>query len=127
MITPMIAAYFLAAQGEQKHAEGPWIDRYERLLRWTLDSDKHQARRARYDRVRTRLAFLWGPIALAALSVLFSIFQYFQPVPAGQSAPNPPLPFMLMTPISAIATYLLAALLTLGVGDRKSQSLNANQ
>src|SRR3546814_20648532 len=79
MITPMIAAYFLAAQGEQKHAEGPWIDRYERLLRWTLDSDKHQARRARYDRVRTRLAFLWVPIALAALSVPFSIFQYFQP------------------------------------------------
>src|SRR3546814_2201415 len=54
MITPMIASYFLAAQGEQKHSEGPWIDRYERLLRWTLDSDTHQARRARYDRVRTR-------------------------------------------------------------------------
>src|SRR3546814_16279182 len=89
MITPMIAAYFLAAQGEQKHAEGPWIDRYERLLRWTLDSDKHQARRARYDRVRTRLAFLWVPIALAPLSLLFSLFQYFQPVPALHRPPHP--------------------------------------
>src|SRR3546814_1402186 len=38
MITPMIAAYFLAAQGEQEHAAGPWVDRYEKLLAWTLDS-----------------------------------------------------------------------------------------
>src|SRR5690606_26714886 len=30
MITPMIAAYFLSAQGEQDHASGPWVDRYEK-------------------------------------------------------------------------------------------------
>ncbi|HKX88774.1 MAG TPA: efflux RND transporter permease subunit, partial [Sphingopyxis sp.] len=35
MITPMIAAYFLSAQGEQEHAAGPWVDRYENVLRWT--------------------------------------------------------------------------------------------
>src|SRR3546814_2065071 len=59
MITPMIAAYFLAAQGEQSHAEGPWIDRYERLLRWTLDNSKHRAKRAGYDPVPKRPGFLW--------------------------------------------------------------------
>lgn len=37
MITPMIAAYFLKSFGEEDHASGPWIDRYERLLAWTLN------------------------------------------------------------------------------------------
>src|SRR3546814_13370539 len=63
MITPMIAAYFLAAQGEQSHAEGPWIDRYERLLRWTLDNSKHRAKRAGYDPAPTRPGFLSLPFA----------------------------------------------------------------
>ncbi|OHD00807.1 MAG: ABC transporter permease [Sphingopyxis sp. RIFCSPHIGHO2_01_FULL_65_24] len=51
MITPMIAAYFLSAQGEQAHAEGPMLDRYEKILRWTLDESKAKASR---DRVRAR-------------------------------------------------------------------------
>jgi multidrug efflux pump subunit AcrB len=37
MITPMIAAYFLKSFGEEDHASGPWIDRYENLLAWTLN------------------------------------------------------------------------------------------
>lgn len=45
MITPMIAAYFLAPHGEQKHAEGPMLDRYERILRWTLDESRAKASR----------------------------------------------------------------------------------
>src|SRR3546814_20836230 len=110
MITPMIAAYFLAAQGEQSHAEGPWIDRYERLLRWTLDNSKHRAKRAGYDPVPTRPGFLWFPFAAAAVSVLLSIVQYFQTVPAGQSAPNPPLHLLLMTTTSAVVFFLVAAL-----------------
>lgn len=36
MITPMIAAYFLKAHGEEKHGEGPLMDRYMTVLRWTL-------------------------------------------------------------------------------------------
>lgn len=40
MITPMIAAYFLKSFGQADHASGPWIDRYERLLKWTLNEDK---------------------------------------------------------------------------------------
>lgn len=36
MITPMIAAYFLKAHGEEKHGEGPLMDRYMQVLRWTL-------------------------------------------------------------------------------------------
>lgn len=36
MITPMIAAYFLKAHGEESHGEGPLMDRYMAILRWTL-------------------------------------------------------------------------------------------
>ena len=36
MITPMIAAYFLKAHGEEKHGEGWMMDRYMQILRWTL-------------------------------------------------------------------------------------------
>jgi multidrug efflux pump subunit AcrB len=36
MITPMIAAYFLKSHGQQNHGDGPWIERYLSVLRWTL-------------------------------------------------------------------------------------------
>ncbi|WP_348250785.1 hypothetical protein, partial [Salmonella enterica] len=47
MITPMLAAYFLSAQGPQKHGEGPLIDTYMRILRWSLDTSGAAAARAR--------------------------------------------------------------------------------
>src|SRR3546814_18747062 len=47
LITPMLAAYFLAAQGPQKHGEGPLIDPYMRVLRWRLDTRAADAARAR--------------------------------------------------------------------------------
>jgi multidrug efflux pump subunit AcrB len=37
MITPMIAAYFMKSHGPEPHAEGPLMDRYIALLRWSLD------------------------------------------------------------------------------------------
>ncbi|MBS0502216.1 MAG: efflux RND transporter permease subunit [Proteobacteria bacterium] len=36
LITPMIAAYFLKAHGEQKHAEGWLIDGYMKILSWCV-------------------------------------------------------------------------------------------
>ncbi len=36
MITPMIAAYFLKSHGSQSHGEGPLMDRYMSVLRWSL-------------------------------------------------------------------------------------------
>ncbi len=116
MITPMIAAYFLSAQGEQEHAGGPWIDRYERILAWTLDNSKHHAVRARYDAIATRPAFLSVPLIAAGLAVLFMALRYFQPVPVGQDAPNPAIHFLLLTPISFVAAYLLVGLVQIVVG-----------
>jgi multidrug efflux pump subunit AcrB len=36
MITPMIAAYFLKSGGIAEHGEGPMMDRYMRILKWSL-------------------------------------------------------------------------------------------
>jgi multidrug efflux pump subunit AcrB len=116
MITPMIAAYFLAAHGEQAHAEGPWIDRYERVLRWTLDNGKHHAVRARYEAVPTRLAFLAVPLILSGLFVLYSAYAYFQPVPVGQDAPNTALYFLLRTPALTVIVFLATSLLAILLG-----------
>ena len=43
MITPMIAAYFLKSSGSAEHGEGPLMDKYMNLLRWSLDSSKSAA------------------------------------------------------------------------------------
>jgi multidrug efflux pump subunit AcrB len=116
MITPMIAAYFLSAQGEQEHAAGPWVDRYERLLAWTLDSTKQQARKAQYEEVPTKLAYLGVSLVLAGLYVLYALYAYFQPVPVGQDGPNPALYFLLQTPFTALGVFLLGSLVAILLG-----------
>ena len=46
MITPMIAAYFLKAKGNASHGEGPAMDRYMKILAWSLDANRSKAMRA---------------------------------------------------------------------------------
>ncbi|MFC3175146.1 efflux RND transporter permease subunit [Novosphingobium bradum] len=46
MITPMVAAYFLKAHGTEDHAGGRWMDRYLKVLHWSLDTGKAVALRA---------------------------------------------------------------------------------
>ena len=47
MITPMIAAYFLEAKGHAEHGEGPMMDRYMKVLAWSLDTRAAQTYRDR--------------------------------------------------------------------------------
>ncbi|KEQ54504.1 efflux RND transporter permease subunit [Sphingobium chlorophenolicum] len=47
LITPMIAAYFLKAHGQESHGEGWMMDVYMAVLRWSLDERKAIAHRAR--------------------------------------------------------------------------------
>jgi len=78
MITPMIAAYFLQHHGEESHGEGPLMDRYMALLRWSIDDSAFRAMRARLGPVHGRgvyhvAALLVGGLivgGLAALGVL---------------------------------------------------------
>jgi len=116
MITPMIAAYFLSAQGEQDHASGPWVDRYERILAWTLDNSKHQAKRATYALTSTRLIYLIVPLVVAGFVGLLQVATYFRPVPAGQDAPNAAIHFLLLTPLSIVGAYLAAGMLQIIIG-----------
>lgn len=40
LITPMVAAYFLKAHGETPHGGGRLMDRYMKLLQWSLDESR---------------------------------------------------------------------------------------
>ncbi|MDF8332907.1 efflux RND transporter permease subunit [Novosphingobium cyanobacteriorum] len=79
MITPMVAAYFLKAHGEEEHGTGPMMDRYMAVLRWSLDTSDARAYRAQHPRRRFRARLrdhrLWmmgiGAGALLLTGVLF--------------------------------------------------------
>ena len=78
MITPMLAAYFLSAQGPQKHGEGPLIDTYMRILRWSLDTSGAAAARARGGRwkwlgyIKDHRVWVVGIGVLALFATIFS-------------------------------------------------------
>ncbi len=66
MITPMLAAYFLRAQGHAAHGEGPIMDRYIGILRWTLQQDKAKTMRAGYEQVASKP---WYFVLCAAFAI----------------------------------------------------------
>jgi multidrug efflux pump subunit AcrB len=72
MITPMIAAYFLKSGGVAEHGEGPMMDRYMKLLRWSLDSSKAVALKQMIERVRGR--FWYYPLWLAIILLFIATF-----------------------------------------------------
>ncbi|MES2699446.1 MAG: efflux RND transporter permease subunit [Pseudomonadota bacterium] len=77
MITPMVAAYFLKAHGEESHGEGRMMERYIRVLRWSLDDTAFRAMRARNGKVGSRwyfhvLALLTGGLVLFGISRLMA-------------------------------------------------------
>ncbi len=73
MITPMLAAYFLRAKGHAAHGEGPMMDRYIRVLGWTLEQDKAKAMRAKIADVASKPYYFILPV-LAAAAVVYSVF-----------------------------------------------------
>lgn len=73
LITPMVAAYFLKAKGHAAHGEGPLMDRYMRILLWSIDTTRFRAMRARIGETRSRplfhlLAVVTGALVLGALA-----------------------------------------------------------
>ncbi|MFW2349488.1 efflux RND transporter permease subunit [Qipengyuania sp.] len=71
MITPMLAAYFLKAKGQAAHGEGPLMDRYMNVLRWSLDRGKMFAARQDIDGPRHRWLYILSMflVVLGALAV----------------------------------------------------------
>ena len=72
MITPMLAAYFLKAEGHATHGEGKWMDRYMSVLHWSLERGKMHARREGLPGPKRRWAYgfslFFVVIALLGLS-----------------------------------------------------------
>ena len=79
LVTPMIAAYFLEAHGHQDHGGGPMSDRYQALLRWTLDTRRAHAAKlrggwaSRMAWTRDHRTWTMG-IALAAFLLTIALF-----------------------------------------------------
>ena len=69
MITPLMAAYFLSAKGHAEHGEGPLMDRYLRVLEWTLDTSTMQKLREGIEGPRSRTLYTIG-LLLASLFLL---------------------------------------------------------
>ena len=71
MITPMLAAYFLKAHGAAAHGEGPMMDRYMNVLRWSLDRGKMYAARQEVESPRRRWLYILSLllVVLGALAV----------------------------------------------------------
>jgi multidrug efflux pump subunit AcrB len=70
MITPMVSAYFLKAHGHAEHAGGPWMERYIKVLHWSLEATTAKTMRARLHEVSTRWPYLIpAVVAGAALAV----------------------------------------------------------
>jgi multidrug efflux pump subunit AcrB len=57
MITPMVAAYFLKAHGTAEHASGVWMERYLKVLHWSLDASGATAWRQRRRDAAGRLSW----------------------------------------------------------------------
>jgi len=86
MITPMVAAYFLKAEGHAPHAGGKWMAQYLKVLHWSLDTRGAEAYRARMRaegrlglwrrflaRLRDHRVWMLG-LALAAFVLTFVLF-----------------------------------------------------
>jgi multidrug efflux pump subunit AcrB len=88
LITPMIAAYFLKSAGPASHGEGPLMDAYMGVLRWTLETGRSKASIAKggFHRLTGRLRDhrMWvgglGVVAFLLTIVMFGVLPMtFQP------------------------------------------------
>ncbi len=126
MITPMIAAYFLKSAGPAEHGKGKWMDRYDRLLHFSLDDRKAKAMRARIETVGASAGYYILP-ALAAVFVFLSPFILNAAPKLGEVAKGPSVGMVLSSlvfgaPIAfglvLLIQTLLMALLNLAIGQR---------
>ncbi|MBO6527275.1 efflux RND transporter permease subunit [Erythrobacter sp.] len=79
MITPMLAAYFLKAKGQAAHGEGPMMDRYMNVLRWSLNRGKMFAAREGLEGPRHRwlyvlslLLVVLGALGISAVATFYA-------------------------------------------------------
>ncbi|MCF8883067.1 efflux RND transporter permease subunit [Erythrobacter sp. SN021] len=77
MITPMLAAYFLKAKGQAAHGEGPMMDRYMNVLRWSLDRGKMFAAREGLEGPRHRWLYILSMLLVVIGALVISAMATF--------------------------------------------------
>ena len=70
MITPMVAAYFLEAKGTSAHGEGIWMERYMRILSWSLDRGKMLQVRTEHSRPNNKVLYTVSMFAVVLLALI---------------------------------------------------------
>lgn len=70
MITPMMAAYFLKSKGHAQHGEGPWMDRYMRILARSLDRSKMAMIRAGLPAIKHRSLYIIFSVVMGLLLIV---------------------------------------------------------
>ncbi|NBW76701.1 MAG: efflux RND transporter permease subunit [Sphingomonadaceae bacterium] len=106
MITPMVAAYFLKAHGQEDHGGGPLMDRYINVLRWSLDQREAKALRAALPKAPSR--WWYYLVWIVATLLVFAAFG------AGTMIPS-----KAFGQIEAVAEFVpgwVSAFLGVGVG-----------
>ncbi len=78
MITPLMAAYFLKAKGHADHGKGPMIERYTKILQWTLDKSEMQRRRTNLKPWRSRFLYFIASLLFLLILTAITIFASFQ-------------------------------------------------
>ncbi len=112
MITPLIAAYFLREHGEEAHANGPWIQRYTRLLEWSINREKALAYRARKPIVEGRPVYLIPALVLAFVAFVMPFVQAGQVPPGQLEAPGVGAMTFVSALFGALIGFLVGWLLT---------------
>jgi multidrug efflux pump subunit AcrB len=105
MITPMVAAYFLKAHGEESHGEGRMMDRYTKVLAWTLNTEKAAAIRQTLTPVRGR----WWHYVVETLIAVLSLAAAFvarKGLSAGLAAAKIELHWLISVPLTLIVMVL---------------------
>jgi len=119
MITPMLAAYFLKAKGHAEHGEGPWMDRYMSVLRWSIDHTTSTRLKRSLPSEGSRLLYHIVPIALALYGAATALvpggmWPFTVDPAAGAAAASEVSWFAVI--IRALAGYALGAIIVLLVG-----------
>ena len=78
MITPLMAAYFLESKGHATHGEGPMMDRYLRVLAWTLDRGRMPRLREGLEGPRSRWLYVPSLLLVSLLLLIIPAIAMFE-------------------------------------------------
>ncbi|HVM22142.1 MAG TPA: efflux RND transporter permease subunit [Sphingomicrobium sp.] len=114
MITPLVAAYFLRSHGVQPHADFKWMHVYLKVLSWSLDTSKADARLAALPRVPSKIGYHAGAIPLVLLVVAaFAIGTRIAMKPLGAIGLPGAIAFVFALVVGAALAYGAGKLVTL--------------